>query len=139
MKFFARLYRNIEKLRRQLFQDTRVKFLFAGGINTLFSYLLYALLVFFGIEPHLAVIIAYPFGILHSYLWHKFFTFRSRGRSVKEMLRFTAISLLGFAVNYWTVYFLIAILSPYIAGVIATAFVTIISYIGHRSFSFRTV
>ena len=123
---------------RYILKDKRIRFVMVGGLNTAFSYALYALFVFFGVVAHIAIVIVYPFGIIHSFLWNKIFTFKTKKRTGRELLRFTVISLCGMVINYGAVYISTILLdiNPYVAGVVALGLVTILSYLGHSRFSF---
>ena len=135
----------------KLYYDKRVRFLFVGGLNTAVGvgveYLVYFL---FGeplidresISPEviaIASVIAQVVGTFHSYLWNKFFTFRSKKKSLVEFVKFITVYLVSFGINYglkmlfnnvWKV--------PMIATVIITLLIsTLVSYFGHNFFSFR--
>jgi len=120
------------------FSDKRIRFIITGGMNTLFSFVTYSVLLLVGIVPHLAVVIMYPLSIFHSYLWNKFFTFRAAKRSGKEAMRFTLVYIITFGVNYGIVYALTSLFSynPFIAGIAALSCSTVLSYLGHSRFSF---
>ena len=124
---------------RNLYADRRARFLLVGAINTGVSFVLYTVLVFLGIVPHIAVVIMYPISILHAYIWHKYFTFRVSKRSISEVLRFVLINLFAFGVNFSAVYVLTYVFSvnPYLAGAFALAITTLVSYFGHNLFTFR--
>ncbi len=71
-----------------------VRFLLVGGLNTLFGYALFALLVVFGLPPALALLIATICGVL--------FNFVTTGRFVFGIA--TARQLPGFCIVYAIVY-----------------------------------
>ena len=124
---------------KSLYADKRARFLLVGAINTGFSFVIYAILVFWGVIPHIAVVLMYPVSILHGYLWHKYFTFRISGRSLREIFRFVLINLLAFGINYFAVYVTTYRfdMNPYLAGMLAMGITTIVSYLGHNLFTFR--
>jgi len=123
---------------RNILADKRVRFIITGAMNTGFSFIAYSLLVIVGVVPHLAVVIMYPLSILHSYLWNKFFTFRTKKRSGIELVRFVLVYLIIFGINYSVVYVLTSVfyINPFIAGLVALAVSTILSYLGHSRFTF---
>jgi len=129
----------IKKLGKDLVADKRVRFLVTGGMNTTFSFLAYSLLVVFGVAPHLSIVIMYPISIMHSYIWNKIFTFRSKNKSAKELLKFVLVYVIIFGINYGVVYALTEIfhINPFAAGMIALSISTIMSYLCHSRFTFN--
>lgn len=140
----------MEKLIKKLSEDKRVRFLFVGCLNTAVGtgvtfivYLLFGYPLFdrsdipFNVKL-VATLSGQVVGTLHSFIWNKFFTFKSDGKAGKEFLKFILISAVQYAFNY----FLTLLLSSFIPvvwiyTVIVTAICTVISYLGHNFFSFR--
>lgn len=122
-----------------LFERKELRFLFVGGINTAVGYGAYALCVFFGLHYSFAQLISAIIGIVNSYVWNKYFTFRKKGKSAIEIVRFIAVYAVSYAVNLGLLFVLIDKLnmSEYLAGVFGLIVITLISYIGHNKFSFK--
>ena len=59
---------SIDKILRNPETWRFVKFLFVGGLNTLFGYVVFALLVLAGLEDQTALVIAYFIGVIWNYL-----------------------------------------------------------------------
>jgi len=115
MKFFS------------LHRSPFIRYLFVGGVNTLFYYLLYVFWIYWGFSYPWAVILANGLGILFS-----FFTF---GRFVfgiyqlSRLWRFIGLYLLLIPLNIFFVYlFKLAGADNYIAGFLALIPQTLISY-----------
>ncbi len=124
---------------RQLFLHKGVRFLFVGGLNTLVGLGSYALLVYLGVYFLLANLISFALGVCHSFLWNKFFTFRSKERSLSELLRFTVVYGLSFVVSNFALYLMVIELrlNTYLSGIINVLIITCISWFGHNFFSFK--
>lgn len=129
----------MEKLVRKYKYE--IKFLFVGGLNTAVGLGSYFLLVYFGMYYMLATVISNIIGTLHSYVWNKFFTFKSHDKSISEFLRFVSVYLFSFLLGAGVLYLLVNNLhvSKYWGGVVQTVICTFISFFGHRFFSFKNV
>lgn len=146
MKIIRRVFNFAKNL------DKRIKFLFVGGLNTFIGYginTLFLLLVF-GIPldtkakatalqiavssgaGHLA-------GMVNGYFCNKYFTFENKQKSIAEVVRFTAVSLLQLAISMALQTFLQAVLGAgiYVAMPLTLIITTVFSYVGHNYFTFR--
>lgn len=143
------MWLKIKELIIKLYNDKRIRFLFVGCLNTLVgtgTTLLIYLAMGYGlfeqtnitaIENFLATVIGYAVGTVHSYIWNKLFTFKSKGKSLAEFLRFVAVCIVQYGVNFGLT--LIAkqfIDMHFIYTVIVTLICMVISFIGHSLFSF---
>ena len=106
-----------------------IRYLLAGGWNTVFGvglYLFWAVLV---------NILA----ITNAFLCYKFFVFRTKGNFLREYLKcylvYGAGALLGLAGLFLLVS--IAGMNPVRANILITGITVILSYFGHKYFSFR--
>ena len=129
----------IKKNLKVFIDDKRIKFLIVGGLNTLVSFVLYSALVFVEIYPPVAMFLVYPIGIIQSYMLNKYFTFKSRGKSLKELARFVLITLCAMVINIGSLSLFVNILEldALLSGLLSLFFATVISYLGHNKFSFR--
>lgn len=114
-----------------------VRFLLVGGLNTGFSYAVYAALLFMGLNYVMANLGALLLGIL--------FSFRTQGRLVFDnrdcrlIFRFAAVWGLIFLVNILLISVLIhSGLNAYWAGALAMVPITVISYFVQKFFVFGT-
>jgi putative flippase GtrA len=128
-----------------------VRYLLVGGFNTVFGYGLFALLnwAFTGMGSYsylYAAILANPITITVAFLGYKWFVFRTRGNYLAEWIRCVSVygttMLMGLAGLSILVPILRRVLSnpvqaPYLAAAITTCATVLISFWGHRSFSFR--
>ena len=124
---------------KNLFKDTRIRFLFVGCLNTLVGYGTYAILIFFKCNYLIASTIGTIIGVIHSYLWNRFFTFKSNNNPKKEVPKFILVYLVSYLLGLLNLFILVQKLNinEYIAGIINIFITTLISWFGHKYFSFR--
>jgi len=113
-----------------------IRFVLVGVLNTTFSYLIYAALLFFGLGYQLANLLAVIVGIL--------FSFKTQGRLVfhNNDNRLLGRFVLCWALIYICVIFLIGRIialgfDAYLAGALALPFSVALSYLGQKYFVFR--
>ena len=140
----------MEKFIKTLSEDERVRFLFVGCLNTAVGigvtfivYLLFGYPLFEGAEippvvKFAATLSGQIVGAVHSFIWNKFFTFKARGNVGKEFLKFIVVCFVQYAANYLlTLLFSSFIPFAWLYTVLVTAICTVISYFGHKFFSFK--
>lgn len=135
----------------RFFQDKRVRFLIVGGLNTIVGigvtwivYLCFGVSIFASQESmplHVIVVgtlVGQIVGTVHSYFWNKYFTFRSKKKSIAEFLRFVLVYAVQYAVNLGLTALLDMLIEmPWLVTILVTLICTILSYFGHNLFSFR--
>jgi len=131
----------VRVLARRLIDDKRIRFLFVGVLNTAVGYGSFAFFLYIGFHYFLAQLASTIIGGVHSYLWNKRFTFRSRERSLQELFRFLSVYAMSYASNMVFLYVFVDVLhmSAYVAGAVGLVITTVVSYIGHNKVSFRSV
>jgi len=120
----------------------QILYLVVGGWNTLFGYLNFVMLYYF-LQVRLTVmailVISYAISIAHANVCYRYVVFRSRGSVLREMPRFTSVYLVALAANL--VILPLALrwlpLSAYVVQALFTVAVVVLSYFGHKRFSFR--
>ncbi len=124
---------------KKVFGDKRIRFLFVGGLNTAVGYGFYALFISIGLDPYVATTLSTVLGVINSYFWNKYFTFRQPKKSLSEILRFVLVYAISYGANLGLVYVFIDMLgmNSYLSGVICLFVTTIVSYVGHNFFSFK--
>ncbi len=112
-----------------------IRYGFVGGFNTLFSYGIYALALFFGIRFEMASLISIVFGILFSFITQGIVVFK--GISIKFFIRYLVMWCGLYFFNIWLIKILTNIsLDVYMAGAAATVPVVILAYFGMKYFCF---
>ena len=129
----------MKKLIDKLFSYQGIRFLFVGGLNTIVGYGAYALLVYIGINYLIANTLSTIIGVAHSYLWNRYFTFKSKNKALKEITKFVSVYIVSYLIGMCTLFIFKDKLniSPYIAGLLNLVITTLISYFGHKYISFR--
>lgn len=124
----------------KLLGDQRIRFLLVGGINTAVGYGTFAALVFCGLHYLAAHVAATAAGVSCSYILNKYFTFRQYKKSFAEACRFVLVYAVSFFAGVIVLYSMVSKMSlnPYAAGMINLLFTTMISWFGHKYFSFRS-
>ena len=127
-----------------------VRYLAVGVWNTLFGYGCYAFLTYLltGVMPHAymaAAVLSTVINITVSYLGYKIFVFQTKGNYLREYLRCYVVYGTMSLVNLALLPVLVAVLgqfvttaeyAPYLAGAILTAGTVVVSFIGHKRYSF---
>lgn len=107
----------------------------AGIINTGFGLIAYTILVWLGLNMYLAQLIAHLMGMAFNYLTYSRHVFREAGPA---KLRF----VVSYAGNYLVGLAMLAgvsrfIASPYIAGIVSAALVSVVNYFALKHLVFR--
>jgi putative flippase GtrA len=127
----------------RLLADQRVRFLLVGGVNTVVGYGLFALFQFsFGhtIGYLGSLIAAYAIATFIAFTLHRRITFQVRGgRVLVEFLRYAGITVISLLLNAAILALLIELAhwNPYVAQAVSLVTTTIVSYVGHKWFTFR--
>ena len=131
---------SLKKIISPLIADQRIRFLLTGGINTAVGYGTFAFLIFTGVHYLVANVISTSVGVTCSYILNKYFTFQKKEKSISEVFRFVSVYAASFVL--WNVLLFVLVdkmsLSPYWAGILNLIFTTLISWFGHKYYSFRT-
>jgi len=113
-----------------------VRFMLVGIVNTLFSYLIYALLLFLGLNYAIANLLALMIGLV--------FGFRTQGKLVfnnqdhRVFWRFILCWAVIYGVNITLISGIMTLgLDAYIAGVLAIPPTALISYLAQKYLVFR--
>ena len=127
------------------------RYLLVGACNTVFAYGTFAIFTY--VLGHyipasymVASVLSSLLNITVSFLGYKWFVFRTRGNYLREWLRsimvYSGAIALGLLLLPPTVFAVRRITgnpttAPYIAGAILLAMQVVVSFLGHRNFSFR--
>jgi putative flippase GtrA len=120
----------------------QIAYLLVGAWNTLFGYALFALLYYLlGTHLHVDVILvlSYVVSIANAYIGYRFVVFRSTGSMARELPRFTAVYAVTLAANLVVLPLSLRLLpwNVYVVQGLFTVVIVVLSYLGHKYFSFR--
>jgi len=120
----------------------QIAYLLVGAWNTLFGYALFALLYYLlGTHLHVDVILvlSYVISIANAYIGYRFVVFRSTGSMARELPRFTAVYAVTLAANLVVLPLSLRLLpwNVYVVQGLFTVVIVVLSYLGHKYFSFR--
>lgn len=125
-------------------RDERMRFLIVGAFNTVLGYGLFVLFEWLldGERSYLvSLYLSYAIAIAVAFALHRRITFRVRGREgvLFSFVRFVGVYLVTLAINTVALPVLVEWvgLNPLLAQAIVVVVTTVISYLGHKFFSFR--
>ncbi len=134
----------------RIVRDQRVAFIVVGGINTLVGYLFFLLFDFTigrGLIPRIGAPLAadvvlacsHVCSVLVAFVLHRRFVFRVRGHVVRDLLRFESVYLVAIGINALVLPLVVATTHwpAFVAQLPVIVVTTMLSYFGHREFSFR--
>jgi putative flippase GtrA len=120
----------------------QILYLVVGGWNTVFGYGVWAVLQYLlGSHVHYLVVIvmSWPLAVLNAYLGYRFVVFQSRGPLLTELPRFSLVYLASLLANLAMLPLALQVLplNIYLIQALFTVAVVVVSYLGHKYFSFR--
>src|ERR1019366_8993354 len=122
-------------------RDQRVAFLIVGGVNTAVGFVCFAgFLVLLGQKLYLvALVCAYIVATLIAFVLYRFVVFRVRGHVLADLWRFVTVYLMALAVNLVVLPVLVELahLPVLLAQALIVLVTSVMSWVGHKHFSFR--
>ena len=133
---FAKLLTIIGKENIPIFK----RFFIVGVLNTIVGYTIFGLLVYFEVYYLLSLTISHVLGTIHSYLWNKFFTFKSKNKIRKEVLKFATIYTFIYLVNFLLLFLAVNVfrLNVYLSQIAILGFVIITSFVLQQKWAFKS-
>ena len=132
------LYKKLENIWFALPQ--KLRFLLVGGFNTVFSYLLFVLMVAgMNIPYQAALIIGYIISTNVSIVTQRYYVFSSHGNWKAEYSKAWGVYLAVLLINYVAMYAMVDVakMNELLAQGIYTVVITVFIYVMHRYFSFE--
>ncbi|HDQ26278.1 MAG TPA: GtrA family protein [bacterium] len=128
-----------DKLLQKILQKKEARFIIVGGFNTVLTYIIYVALIYCGIHHLVSMAVVYVIGIVNGYIWNRVFTFKSREKPAGEFVRYAAVYVAVFFIGLAALYLMVdrAGMNPYAAGAVNVAVITVISWLGHRYYTFK--
>lgn len=129
----------INTLIKKALTHREFRFLLVGLLNTMVGYGSYSLFIVINIPYLIANTLATIIGITNSYLWNRFYTFKSKEKAFKEVLRFLSVYLISYLLSMLFLYAVVEQLkvNVYLAGILNIIITTLISWFGHKNYSFK--
>lgn len=133
----------------RLVRDQRVAFLVVGAINTAVGFTIFIVCsqtVGIDVDQRfgkvagslVTVAITQVLNPLFAFIMHRRIVFRVRGHVLRDLVRFESVYLTSLGINAVAVPALVELgVARIAAGAIILAATTVLSYFGHRHFSFR--
>lgn len=131
------LYRAVEKIWFRLPQ--KLRYLLVGGFNTVLVYILFAAAVRWGgLSYKTAIVLVYIAGVNVSIFTMRYYVFRSSGNLKREYAKAWSVYFFAMLINYVAMYFMVDVcaVNELAAQGVYTVFITVLTYILHKSFSF---
>lgn len=120
----------------ELFKLRPVRFIFVGGVNTTFSYSIYAFFISVGVGYAISNLLALIAGVFFSFHTQGTFVFRNKKNA--RLVRFIIAWIIIYIANIFIIGQLISFgLNAYISGALAIIPITVFSYAFQKYFVFR--
>lgn len=115
------------------------KFICVGGLNTVIGYGAFFILSLY-LNYLVALVIAHFIGVTNSYLWNKYWTFQVKKFRLAEFVKFNIVYLFALGANMLILYVAVERLAfnPRLGQLIVLPIVTLLSYFGHKYWSFHS-
>lgn len=114
------------------------KFGLVGILNTLVGFGAFFLFINYT-NYIIALIISHIIGVTHSYIWNRYWIFKSEKVILNEFIKFNSVYAAVFFTNALVLIFFVDFLKwdPRIVQLIALPIITVISFTGQKYWSFR--
>ncbi|VVB69345.1 GtrA-like protein [uncultured archaeon] len=113
------------------------KFGLVGILNTIVGYGVFIFLL--GYTNYIAsLVLSHLIGVTHSFIWNKFWIFKSNAIKLDEFVKFNSIYAGVFIINAVVLILSVNVFSldPRISQLIALPVITLVSFAGHKYWSF---
>lgn len=115
-----------------------LRYALVGVLNTVLGYAVFYVALKLGLDHLLALALSYAVGAVHSFLWNRFWTFRSDGAFHRQVPKFLIVTVVTFGLNGAMLQALVhAGIGAAVAQIFCLAVTTGVGYVGHRLWSFR--
>ncbi|MFC5678210.1 GtrA family protein [Aeromicrobium endophyticum] len=129
---------------RGLVDDQRVRFLAVGGFNTVLGYVTFSALTLWVFHEVrfgylLSLVGSYAIGISVAFVLYRRLVFKVQGQVMRDFVRFVTVYAVSIGINAVVLPVLVEVagVPPLAAQAVVVLITTLLSFVGHRSFSFR--
>jgi putative flippase GtrA len=127
---------------KNLWNNQKIRYLIIGGYNTAFGYGCFALLWWiFDTKLHYIILltISHILSVINAYLGYRLLVFKTKGKWLKEFIKFNLVYLGSFAINLLALPILIENfkLHPLFAQALIIGTTVITSYVLHNKVTFK--
>ena len=137
------LFKRIHLFLRNFFYDPVsrtqiIKFCGVGIFNTIVGYGAFFILVNY-LYYLVALLIAHIIGVIHSFLWNKYWVFKIKKFNLMEFIKFNIIYLVVFIINAIALFVCVDIINvdPKLAQLFLLPVITGISFFGQKLWTFK--
>jgi putative flippase GtrA len=121
---------------KKIFNSTEIRFIFVGGVNTLFGFGVYSFLIFLNFHFSLAAILSTILGILFNFKTIGVYVFFNNDKSL--IFKFFLVYLIIYIMNISFISVVSKMgLSYYVAGALSTVPLAFLSYILNKNYVFN--
>lgn len=115
-----------------------IQFCGVGILNTIVGYGAFFLLVNY-LYYLLALLLAHIIGVIHSFLWNKYWVFKTKKFDLIEFIKFNLIYAVVFIVNAIALFVSVDIIhvDPKIAQLVLLPVITLVSFFGQKLWTFK--
>ncbi len=105
-----------------------IKFAITGVMNTAVDYIVFTILIYFGLSTSIAQVFSYSAGIVNSYTINRSWTFKSEERYIsRQLLKFLAVNIVIMLVSVGVIYIFETIIGlPVMLAKLCTVGVTVV-------------
>jgi len=137
--FFKRLQIIIKNFFHDPESQTQIiKFCGIGILNAIVSYGAFFLLVNY-LYYLVALLIAHIIGVINSFLWNKYWVFKTKKFNLWEFIKFNVIYAVVFVVNAFALFVCVDIIhvNPKLSQLLLLPLITIVSFFGQKLWTFQ--
>jgi putative flippase GtrA len=114
----------------------------AGAVNTTFAFLVFAALeatLGRAVSYMIILLVAHVIGVLEAFVLYRLTVFRVKGNILRDLVRFESVYLLALGINAALLPLLVEFghLPVILAQGVIVFITSIVSFLGHKHFSFR--
>lgn len=138
-----RPFKKFQLFIRNFFQDPAsrtqiIKFCGVGILNTIVGYGAFFLLVNY-LYYLAALLLAHIIGVIHSFLWNKYWIFKTKKFKLWEFIKFNLIYAVVFMVNAIALFVCVDIIhvDPKLAQLFLLPLITVVSFFGQKLWTFK--